>query len=86
MLRPALRPQIFCGFTTQMSKQGEISTRAISLPRKLVGGDTLIHRRRPEAWRTLSETDAALLAFLRHGAKFSELSPQDPIRKLPDLL
>ena len=46
------------GFTTQMPKQGEISTNALSLPRKLVGSDTLIHTRRPEAWTNLSETDA----------------------------
>ena len=47
------------GFTTQMPKQGELATSALSLPRKLVGDDTLIHTRRPEAWATLSETDAA---------------------------
>jgi Family of unknown function (DUF6088) len=74
------------GFTTQMPKQGEISTNALSLPRKLVGSDTLIHTRRPEAWTNLSETDAAILDFLRHGAKFSELSQQDTIGKLLALL
>src|SRR6266436_7278932 len=42
------------GFTTQMPKQGEISTNALSLPRKLVGSDTLIHTRRPQAWINLS--------------------------------
>lgn len=74
------------GFTSQTAKQGELATSALSLPRKLVGSDTLIHTRRPEAWATLSETDAALLDFLRHGAKFSELSPEDTIRKLLVLL
>src|SRR5271167_2023639 len=34
------------GFTTQMAKQGEIATSAQSLPRKLVGHDTVIHTRR----------------------------------------
>src|SRR5712692_5223845 len=74
------------GFTTQMPKQGEIATSALSLPRKLVGNDTLIHTRRPEAWASLSETDAALLDFLRQGGKFSELSQEDTIRKLLALL
>ncbi len=74
------------GFTTQTPKQGEISTSALSLPRKLVGNNTLIHTRRPEAWGSLSETDAALLDFLRHGGKFSELSQEDTIRKLSALL
>jgi hypothetical protein len=74
------------GFTTQMAKQAEIATSALSLPRKLVGNDTVIHTRRPEAWARLSETDAALLDFLRHGAKFSELSQEDTIRKLLGLL
>ena len=64
------------GFTAQMPKQGELATSALSLPRKLVGDDTLIHTRRPEAWATLSETDAAFLDFLRQGAKFSELPPR----------
>src|SRR5947209_5121169 len=31
------------GFSTQMAKQGEIATNAGSLPRKLVGPDTVIH-------------------------------------------
>src|SRR5437868_4273094 len=74
------------GFTTQMAKQGEIATSALSLPRKLVGNDTVMHTRRPEAWASLSETDAALLDFLRHGAKFSELSQEDTTRKILALL
>lgn len=74
------------GFTTQMPKQGEIATSALSLPRKLVGNDTLIHTRRPEAWASLSETDAALLDFLRYGGKFSELSQEDTIHRLSALL
>ncbi len=74
------------GFTTQMSKQGEIATSALSLPRKLVGHDILIHTRRPEAWVGLTETEAALLDFLRYGGKFSELSQKDTARKLLTLL
>jgi hypothetical protein len=74
------------GFTTQTAKRGEVATSALSLPRKLVGNDTLIHTRRPEAWANLPETDAALLDFLRHGGKSSELSQEDTIRKLLSLL
>jgi predicted transcriptional regulator of viral defense system len=74
------------GFTTQTARQGEVSTSALSLPRKLVGNDTVIHIRRPEAWATLSETDAALLEFLRRGGKTSELSPEETIRKTLSLL
>jgi len=69
-----------------MPKQGELATSALSLPRKLVGDDTLIHTRRPEAWATLSETDAAFLDFLRHGAKFSEFPPEETVRKLLAIL
>lgn len=74
------------GFTTQMPKQAEIATSALSLPRKLVGNDTLIHTRRPEAWADLTESEAALLDFLRHGGKFSELGQTGTIRKLLALL
>ena len=52
------------GFTTQNPKRGEIATSALSLPRKLFGGDTVIHTRRPGAWANFSQTDAALLDFL----------------------
>jgi len=65
-----------------MPRQGEIATNALSLPRRLVGNETLIHTRRPQAWADLTETDAALLDILRPGAKFSELSQEDTIRKL----
>ena len=41
----------------------------------------MIHTRRPEAWANLSETDAALLDFLRQRGKSSELSPDDTIRR-----
>jgi hypothetical protein len=74
------------GFSTQSAKSGEIATSATSLPRKLIGRETVIHTRRPEAWTSLSAADAALLDFLRHGGKSSELSPSDTIRKTMDLL
>jgi hypothetical protein len=74
------------GFTTQTTKQGEVATSALSLPRKLVGNDTVIHTRRPEAWADLPETDAALLDFLRHGGRTSELSQEDTIHRVLALL
>jgi hypothetical protein len=74
------------GFTTQNARNGEIATSAMSLPRKLIGQDMVIHTRRPEAWASLSQTDAAILDFLRHAGKSSELSPDDTIRMTMHLL
>lgn len=69
------------GFTTQTARRGEVATSALSLPRKLIGSDTVIHTRRPEAWAGLSDADAALLDFLRRGGKTSELSAEETIRR-----
>lgn len=74
------------GFTTQSASRGELATNAPSLPRKLVGHDTVIHTRRPHAWSQLAETDAALLDFLRGGGKASELTPEETIRRTLALL
>lgn len=69
------------GFTTQTARRGEVATTALSLPRKLIGSDTVIHTRRPEAWAGLSDADAALLDFLRQGGKTSELSAEETVRR-----
>ncbi len=69
------------GFTTQTARRGEVATTALSLPRKLIGSDTVIHIRRPEAWAGLSHADAALLDFLRRGGKTSELSTEETVRR-----
>jgi hypothetical protein len=74
------------GFSTQTAKQNEVATSALSLPRKLVGSDTVIHTRRPEAWASLSESNAALLDFLRRAGRTSELSPEETIRRTIMLL
>jgi hypothetical protein len=74
------------GFTTQTARRGEVSTSALSLPRKLIGADTVIHTRRPEAWAGLSDADAALLDFLRRGGRTSELSPEETTRKTLTLI
>jgi len=74
------------GFTTQTARRSEVSTSALSVPRKLIGSETVVYTRRPEAWGRLPETDAALLDFLRRGAKSSELSPAETIARIVALL
>jgi predicted transcriptional regulator of viral defense system len=49
------------GFTTQSPRRVELATSGLSLPRKLVGADAVIHTRRPEAWGGLTSLEAALL-------------------------
>ena len=70
------------GFTTQNAARIELATDSASLPRLFLGQDALVHTRRPAAWRTLTETDAALLDFLRNRGESSELSPEDTVEKL----
>ena len=36
----------------------EVATSGFRLPRKLLGSDTVVHTRRPDAWQDLSEADA----------------------------
>src|SRR6202021_2540574 len=62
------------------------ATSSLSLPRKLIGAETRVHTRRPEAWKSLSETEAALLAFLRKGGSTSELFAERLIQKTLALL
>ena len=54
----------------------------LSLPRLIVGKETVVHTRRPESWRALSETDAALLDFLRNRGASSELASEATVDKL----
>ncbi len=72
------------GFTTQNAAKVELATEGLSLPRLIVGEETVIHTRRPESWRALSETDAALLDFLRKRGEASELPPHETVSKLLD--
>lgn len=69
------------GFTTQSGGRGEVATRGFRLPRKLLGSDTVVHTRRPDAWASLSQTDAALLDFLRLAGRTSELSPENTVKR-----
>ena len=70
------------GFTTQNPARIELATNGLSLPRLIVGKETVIHTRRPESWRELPETDAALLDFLRNRGASSELSAEETVDKL----
>jgi hypothetical protein len=74
------------GFSTQTPRRSELATSSLSLPKKLIGAETRVHVRRPVAWKSLSETEAALLDFLRRGGKTSELSAQRTIQKALTLL
>ena len=69
------------GFSTQAPGRAEVATSGFTLPRKLLGSDTIIHTRRPDAWTGLRETDAALLDFLRGAGGTSELSPEETVRR-----
>jgi hypothetical protein len=70
------------GFTTQTPARVELATDGLSLPRQIVGQEAIVHTRRPESWRKLSETDAALLEFLRNRGAASELPPEQTVAKL----
>jgi hypothetical protein len=69
------------GFSTQTAGRREIATTAGSLPRKLVGNATVVHTRRPQAWASLSDKEAAMLDFLRSRGTSSELSPAETVRR-----
>ena len=69
------------GFTTQSASRGEVATSGYRLPRKLLGSDTVVHTRRPEAWKELTGTDASLLDFLRRAGRTSELSPEETVKR-----
>ncbi len=62
-----------------------MATNGLSLPRQIVGKDTIIHIHRPESWRSLSETDAALLDFLAPGSSTSPRMTTLPISTRADL-
>jgi hypothetical protein len=68
------------GFTSRTPVKLEIATCATSLPRKLIGQDTVVHTRRPKAWAKLWRTDGAFLDFLRRGGRPSDLSPGETVR------
>lgn len=74
------------GFTTQTGRTSEYATSALSLPRKLVGQDAIVHARRPAAWAGLSSEDAAFLDFLRVRGTTTELSAEATVKRLLKLM
>lgn len=70
------------GFTTQNPGRVEVATDGPSLPRLIVGKETVIHTRRPESWRELSQEDAAFLDFLRNRGAASELPAGETVLRL----
>lgn len=70
------------GFSTQQAAKLEVATNGLSLPRLIVGKETIIHTRRPESWKELSNKDAAILDFLRRRGSSSEFSPEATVNML----
>lgn len=72
------------GFSTQNPGRREFATTASAVA---FGDDTLhVTTRRPESWDRLSAEDAALLDFLRHRGRDTELSDEDTKQRLLNLL
>jgi len=74
------------GFTTQNPAKAEVSTTTPAVPRMLLDGNTVVRTRRPAVWESLSETDAAVLEFLRLRGEPSELPDTETIQRLLALL
>jgi predicted transcriptional regulator of viral defense system len=70
------------GFTTRNPAHIEVATNGVSLPRLIFGKEAIVHTRRPDSWLALSQTDAALLDFLRNRGTLSELPAEKTLRKL----
>jgi Family of unknown function (DUF6088) len=70
------------GFTTRNPARIEVATNGVSLPQLVFGKEAIVHTRRPDSWLTLSQTDAALLDFLRNRGTLSELPPAETLEKL----
>jgi len=70
------------GFTSQNPARTELATTARSLPRMLLGKDTVLHTRRPEAWNSLTTECAALLDFMRTRGVSTELTSHDTAKRL----
>lgn len=70
------------GFSTQNAAKIEIATNGFSLPRLIVGKETIIHTRRPDSWQQLLRKDTAILDFLRKRGEDSELSSLETVCRL----
>lgn len=74
------------GLTTQNAPYGEFATPVASVPMKLLGEKAKVHTRRPESWKNLQPTEAAILDTLRNRGVYSDLSPQATIDKILESL
>jgi hypothetical protein len=74
------------GLTTQNTPHGEFATPAASVPVKLLGEKAKVYTRRPDSWKKLQPTEAAILDTLRNRGVHSDLSPQATIDKILDIL
>jgi hypothetical protein len=72
------------GLTTQNPMRGEFATSAAAAPSGL--GQAKVHTRRPPSRATLDTSDGALLELLRDRARFSDLSPQQTVKRLTGML
>lgn len=72
------------GLTTQMSGRLVVSTTRQSIPRQLIGKEAIIHIRRPDKWKHLTDEEAAFLELLRDRAKSSELSREETVSRCAD--
>lgn len=76
--KPGLRSRRKLMFPTRLA-----AASLLGFTRRLVGNETA---ERPESWARLSQDDAALLDFLRHGGRFSDFGSQETIRRTLTLL
>ena len=74
------------GLSTQVAIKNEVSTTALSLPRKLLGQSTLVHRMRPATWTKLNRQNTALLELLRSRGLTSEMSELETIDRVLEIV
>jgi hypothetical protein len=72
------------GFSTQNPARPEFATPAAAAPSAL--RDATVHTRRPASRFELDTPDGALLELLRDRARYSDLPPQETVRRLVSML
>lgn len=72
------------GLSTQNPVRGEFATPAPAGPGALT--DAVVHTRRPDNRRGLSQQEGALLELLRERARSSDLSPSETVERLATLV
>lgn len=72
------------GLSTQNAARGEFATPAAAPPGAL--SDAVVHTRRPDTRRGLSDQEGAVLELLRERARSSDLSPDETAERLAALV